>query len=106
MFVYVNKKRGELDMLNRITEVIVNDVKPYLQSHGGDIEVIDIDAKNNVTLRLLGACSGCSASRLTMEDLVEAVLRDKLPELGLVTLEEKSDSQELLDFARKILRGN
>lgn len=93
-------------MLKRVNAVIESDIKPYLQSHGGDIEVVDIDDNNNVTLRLLGTCSGCPASRLTMEDLVENVLRDKIPELGSIILEEKSDSQELLDFALKILRGS
>jgi Fe-S cluster biogenesis protein NfuA len=93
-------------MLKRIAVIIENDIKPYLHSHGGDIEALDIDANNNVTLRLLGACSDCSAARSTMEDLVEGILREKLPELGSITLEEKSNSQELLDFALKILRGN
>lgn len=93
-------------MLEKINAIIESDIKPYLQSHGGDIEVLDIDEHNNVTLRLLGSCSGCPASRLTMEDLVENVLREKIPELGSIVLEEKSDSQELLDFALKILRGN
>lgn len=93
-------------MLERVNAIIESNIKPYLHSHGGDIEVLDIDEDNNVTLRLLGSCSGCPASRLTMEDLVENVLRDQIPELGSIILEEKSDSQELLDFALKILRGN
>jgi Fe-S cluster biogenesis protein NfuA len=93
-------------MLKRVAAIIEAEIKPYLQSHGGDIEIVKIDDDNNVTLRLLGSCSGCPASRLTMEDLVEKALREKIPELGTIMLEEQSDSQELLDFALKILRGS
>ncbi|MEN6461738.1 MAG: NifU family protein [Syntrophomonas sp.] len=92
-------------MMQRINEVIKFYIKPYLQSHGGDIEVVNVDDNNNVTLRLLGVCSNCPASQNTMADLVENVLRDKLPELGSITLAENEDSQELLNLALKILQS-
>lgn len=53
-------------------------MKPYLHEHGGDVEVIDV-SDGVVRLRMSGACSGCTASAITLREGVEEALRDGLP---------------------------
>ena len=58
----------------RAVQVALTEVRPYLHSHGGDMEVVSI-IDGVVVLRLHGMCDGCSAASRTMTDRVEAALR-------------------------------
>jgi Fe-S cluster biogenesis protein NfuA len=63
-------------------------VRPYLHSHGGDVEVVAAHA-GVVRVRLSGACSGCTASTITLKAGVEDALREHLP--GFVAMEVEED---------------
>ncbi len=56
-------------------------VRPALQGHGGDIELIGVDEDNNVKVRLQGACQGCPGAVMTMKIGVERILKEKVPEV-------------------------
>jgi len=56
-------------------------VRPNLQSHGGDIELLGTEPDNTVKVRLLGACSGCPAAQMTLRMGVERLLKEKIPEV-------------------------
>jgi len=60
---------------------IIEAVRPNLQSHGGDIELIGVDDDNTVRVRLQGACSGCPGAQMTLKMGVERLLKEKLPEV-------------------------
>lgn len=60
---------------------IIEAIRPNLQSHGGDIELIGVDKNNNVKVRLQGACSGCPGARMTLKMGVERLLKEKLSEV-------------------------
>lgn len=51
-------------------------VRPQLQGHGGDVELIDIEPPGTVIIRLLGACDGCGSSQVTLREGVERALRE------------------------------
>lgn len=53
------------------------DVRPQLQSHGGDVELIRIE-DGVAYLRLSGACHGCSMSAVTMRNAVEQALTQRV----------------------------
>lgn len=44
-------------MKERVSEVL-NKVRPFLQRDGGDVELVDVDDKGLVKVRLKGACGG------------------------------------------------
>ena len=70
-----------LQKISRIQQVIENDIRPGLQSDGGDLELLDIDG-NRVLVKLKGACAGCPGAHVTLKKWVEAKLREEvLPEL-------------------------
>lgn len=60
---------------------VINAVRPNLQSHGGDIELISVEEDNTVKVRLQGACSGCPGAAMTLKMGIERLLREKVPEV-------------------------
>ena len=56
-------------------------IRPSLQAHGGDVELVGVDDDNTVKVRLQGACQGCPGAQMTMKDGIERILREKVPEL-------------------------
>lgn len=58
-------------------------VRPYLQSHGGDVELVRIEA-DTAYVRLHGSCSGCSMSAVTLREGVEEALVRMVDEIARV----------------------
>ena len=56
-------------------------VRPYLQSDGGDIELVDLRDDFVVEVKLTGACSGCPFSMQTLKAGVEQALLKEVPEI-------------------------
>ena len=56
-------------------------IRPSLQAHGGDVELVGVDDDNTVKVRLQGACQGCPGAQMTMKEGIERILREKVPEL-------------------------
>ena len=68
-------------------EAALDAVRPYLHSHGGDVSVLN--ARSGVVrVRLTGACSGCTASTITLRRGVEEALRENLPGFAEMEVEE------------------
>lgn len=68
--------KAPLTNLQRMQKVLeaMNLIRPQLQADGGDVELVDISGKV-VTVRLTGHCAGCVASRATLKQVVEQILR-------------------------------
>ncbi len=62
-------------------------VRPYLQSHGGDVELVKIEG-NTAYVRLHGSCNGCSMSAVTLRDGVEEALVSGVAEIENVEVLE------------------
>ena len=60
---------------------VIESVRPALQAHGGDIELVATDDENNVKVRLQGACQGCPGAQMTMRMGIERILKEKVPEV-------------------------
>jgi Fe-S cluster biogenesis protein NfuA len=70
----------------RVTAAL-EEARPYLHSHGGDVELAGI-AEGTVHLRLHGACGHCSSSAQTMKSTVEEAIYRTAPEVVAVITEE------------------
>ncbi len=66
-------------------EMILEDARAYLQSHGGDVEILDVE-EGIVRLRLLGACQECPASAVTLQQNIQTALQNGLPGFQKVEL--------------------
>lgn len=63
---------------------IIRQLRPAVQSDGGDIELIDVDPGGVVTVRLHGACIGCPSAGITLKMGVEQSLKENIPEIQKV----------------------
>jgi len=64
----------------RVIEAL-DSVRPYMESHGGNVQLEGIDENNVAHLRLEGHCKGCAASASTMELAIEKALEEFAPDL-------------------------
>ena len=60
---------------------IIDAIRPNLQGHGGDIELVGTDKDNRVRVRLKGACNGCPGAAMTLRMGVERLLKERVPEV-------------------------
>jgi len=70
----------EKSFADKVGEVIEM-VRPALQGHGGDVELVGVDEDNTVRVRLQGACQGCPGAAMTMKMGIERILKEKVPEV-------------------------
>ena len=78
---------GQVDAEKTFEEKVkeaVESIRPALQSHGGDIELVGTGQDNSVKVRLQGACQGCPGAAMTMRMGVERILKEKVPEVNEV----------------------
>lgn len=61
--------------MQKVLKVIDDEIRPRLQSDGGDIELVDVDGKR-VSVSFRGRCSQCRSSEVTIRNLVEKMLRE------------------------------
>jgi Fe-S cluster biogenesis protein NfuA len=61
-------------------ESALNSIRPSLQSHGGDVELVEVNG-SVVKVRLTGACGGCPMAAITLRDGVERALKEAVPEI-------------------------
>ena len=69
-----------LALLPRVQEAI-EEVRPALQADGGDIELLGVTSDLRARVRLVGACSGCPSAHITLSLGVENYLRERVPEI-------------------------
>ena len=68
------------NIINKIEEALTQ-VRPYLESDGGDIRLVEVTDDYVVKVKLLGACSDCQVSVMTLKAGVEQAIKKVLPEL-------------------------
>lgn len=73
-------------------ELALDPVRPYIHSHGGEIEVLAADG-GVVRVRLTGSCSGCTASAVTLKEGVERALAEGLPGFARLDVEEETGAE-------------
>jgi Fe-S cluster biogenesis protein NfuA len=57
------------------------EIRPFLESDGGDINFIELSDDWIVKVKLIGACSSCNISMMTMKNGVEVVIKKAVPEV-------------------------
>jgi Fe-S cluster biogenesis protein NfuA/nitrite reductase/ring-hydroxylating ferredoxin subunit len=68
------------DPLAQRVEQALEEVRPFLRQHGGDVELVAIQT-DAVEVRLVGACHGCPASGQTLSEGVERSIKLRCPEI-------------------------
>ena len=68
------------DLLIEKVEQGLNEIRPFLESDGGNIELISIE-KNVVKVKLLGNCVSCSVNQMTLKNGVELTIKKFAPQI-------------------------
>lgn len=90
-------------LAKKLEEVIARQVRPALNSHDGDIRLVEVTADGVVKVALTGACSSCPGAQQTLAEVVETALRSVYPEMKAVVPVFET-SEDLVNTALKILR--
>jgi len=68
---------------------VLEKIRPYIQSDGGDISLIEVAEETGiVTVKLHGACGGCPSASATLKGGVERMIKAEIPEIKEVVAVE------------------
>ena len=70
--------------LTQKVEDALNEIRPFLQSDGGDITLLGIEEGKTVRVQLQGACVGCSVNQMTLKSGVEMTIKKHAPQIESV----------------------
>jgi Fe-S cluster biogenesis protein NfuA len=62
-------------------EKALEEIRPFLQSDGGDISLLSIEDDKLVKVQLQGACVGCSVNQMTLKSGVEMTIKKYAPQI-------------------------
>jgi Fe-S cluster biogenesis protein NfuA len=65
-------------------EKALDEIRPFLQSDGGDISLLSIEDNRLVRVQLEGACVGCSVNQMTLKSGVEMTIKKYAPQIEQV----------------------
>lgn len=71
----------KVTILERV-EKALDEIRPYLETDGGDVKVIEVNEDMVVSLELLGACGTCPMSVMTMKAGIEEAIKRQVPEIS------------------------
>ena len=69
---------------DRINYVIYNEINHMLESHGGEVTLVEFNDKNIAVIQFGGGCQGCGMVDVTLKDGIEKTLIDQIPEVKAV----------------------
>lgn len=79
-----------MDLRSRV-EGALESVRPYMKTHGGGVELIDV-AGDIVRIRLEGHCQGCPSSAVTLKLAVEKAIYEAAPDVSAIEVVEPADA--------------
>ncbi len=82
----MNNREEQLALIYEVLDA----VRPYIQTDGGDVEFVDLSDEGIVSIRLLGACVGCGMADATVSYGIEQALVEEVP--GVIAVELVQDN--------------
>lgn len=81
-----------MESLKNKIEQALDNIRPYLNTDGGDVRLHAIREDGSVELELLGACESCSMSHMTMKAGIEEAIKRIAPEVpGVYAINQKGN---------------
>ncbi len=65
------------DLYERVDQAL-DEIRPYIHSHAGDVNIVDVTDDGVVKLQMVGTCHGCPMSMLTLRLGIERILMEKV----------------------------
>ena len=73
-------KLDKVDLEEKVNKVLL-ELRPFFEADGGDIEFVEITDEGILKVQLMGACSDCSMSMMTLKSGVEEAVKKIAPEI-------------------------
>ncbi len=75
-----DESENDSPLVKKIKRVLHNEIKPVVAMDGGDIAFVSF--KDNIlSIKMMGACSGCPSSQATLKDGIEVRMKQVFPEI-------------------------
>lgn len=98
-----------LDLQARILEALDKSA-PYLRSHGGNVELVNVSESGAVTIRLAESSHACPSSGLTLQSTVEQAIYEYAPDVTSIVIEglaqERATGLGFVPIAALLTAGN
>lgn len=62
-------------------EAVIEQIRPFLQRDGGDVQFIDFTDDGWVVVELQGHCAGCPHAQMTIKNGIENIIKEQYPEI-------------------------
>lgn len=72
------------ELLEKRVKNILEQVRPYLQQDGGDVNFVELTDDMVVMVELTGSCGSCPYSTMTLKNGIESVMKKSIPEIKSV----------------------
>jgi len=80
MYNKLNIMEDKASIIERV-EKALEEIRPYLETDGGNVKVLGVNQDMVVSLELLGACGSCPMSVMTMKAGIEEAIKRQVPEV-------------------------
>lgn len=81
-----------LDIETRV-RLALDQVRPYLASHGGNVELLGVSEEGVARLHMQGSCNGCPSSAVTLKSMIEQAIYGRAPDVtGIETDDGHQDT--------------
>ena len=70
--------------IKKNVEKALEEIRPFLESDGGDISRVEIEDDKLVKVQLLGACTNCTVNQMTLQSGVEMTIKKYAPQIERV----------------------
>lgn len=70
-------------------------IRPYIHSHAGDVNIVDVSSDGVVKLQMVGTCHGCPMSMLTLRLGIERILMEKVEGITQVVSLRPDEYEEI-----------
>lgn len=74
------KDNKKAELLKKLNKVVEEHIRPFLQSDGGDIDIIKLHDDGTLDVQLVGACGGCSSAAMTLTFGIQRILDEHFPD--------------------------
>ena len=91
-------------MIDLIKDIIQEHIRPILNMHNGDIEVLSFSG-GVLRVKFKGNCEGCPSAKLTLEELVSSTIKGRVPEVSRVECVDSIPDDAYI-LAKMILGSN
>ncbi|MGI8552109.1 MAG: NifU family protein [Dehalococcoidia bacterium] len=79
-------------LIERI-EAALDEIRPALEMDGGNVEILEVTKENVVRLSMVGSCTGCPMSLLTLKLGIERLIIERVPEVTAVEAEGTAEME-------------